>query len=247
MTITSTRNPTIKYLKQLNTKKGRACHKEFLVEGEKCVNELLEHMPGLLQCVIISDDKYEDMALNVKGLEKEVYRVSAHVMGAVCDCKTPQGVAAVAKMPGVAELNSGFIVALDGVQDPQNVGTIIRTADAGGCSGVVLSPCSADCYSSKAVRASMGSIFHLPVMRTDLVDYLQQLLSYKYNIVCAHLKGDENYPKADKTCLVIGNESRGISQNVLLLATHKAKIPMYGKAESLNAAVAAGILIYKIL
>lgn len=245
--ITSTQNPLIKVYKSLKTKKGREENGLFLVEGEKCVNELIKHMPQILQSVIIADDKYSKIAALAENLGKTVCKVATKVINAICDCKTPQGIAAVAKEPLFNEICEGFIVALDGVQDPQNIGTIIRTADAGGCSGVVLSPCCADCYSPKAVRASMGSIFHLSVVRTELKGYLQRLLSFDYNIVCADLGGDtEHCFEAEKTCLVIGNESRGISQEIMAAATRRIRIPMYGKAESLNAAVAAGILIYKI-
>ncbi|MFA5675795.1 MAG: RNA methyltransferase [Christensenellales bacterium] len=246
--ITSTQNPTVKYFKSLNTKKGRAEHGVFLTEGEKCVNELIKHMPQMLQSVIISDDKYANIAAFAENMGKSVYRASPRVMNAVCDGKTPQGIAAAAKIPSFDTVQNGFIAALDGVRDPRNIGTIIRTADAGGCSGVVLSPCCADCYSPKALRASMGSIFHLPVTRANLKSYLSRLLALGYNIACADLDGDTEY-RLDKykTCLVIGNESRGISPEILSAATHRIRIPMYGKAESLNAAVAAGILIYKIL
>ena len=142
---------------------------------------------------------------------------------------------------------NGFIVALDDVQDPQNIGTIIRTADAAGAACVVLSAGSADPYSPKAVRASMGSIFHIPVIAVPLPPYLNTLLPLGYQIAGAHLDGQTEYTlDPEKTCLVIGNESRGLSVAVLELTTQRIKIPMFGKAESLNAAVAAGILMYKI-
>lgn len=245
--ITSTRNSFVKYLKSLKTKKGRAENGEFLVEGEKCVDELIKHMPQILKSVIISDDKFEKTADIANNMGKSVYRVAPHVMNAVCDCKTPQGIAAAATIPLFNDIGKGFIVAMDDVQDPQNIGTIIRTADAGGCSCVVLSTSCADCYSPKAVRASMGSLFHLPVIRNELKSFLLNLSKQGYNIACSELGGETDYCfDAEKTCLIIGNESRGISPEILSMATHRIRIPMYGKAESLNASVAAGILIYKI-
>ena len=219
----------------------------FLVEGEKCVNELFTHDPQGLQSLIIADDRYKAKAVQALALGKRVIDVKPHVLSAICDCKTPQGIAALAQIPLQSEIGQGFIVMLDDVQDPQNVGTIIRTADAGGCAGVVLSPSCADCYAPKAVRASMGSIFHLPVMTAHLPDYANALIKRGYRIACADIGGDEQYAfDADKTGLVIGNESRGVSDDMLALAISRIRIPMYGKAESLNAAVAAGILIYKI-
>ena len=245
--ITSTKNEFVKYAKSLKSKKGRRETRAFLAEGDKCVRELMVNMPECLQCVVVLENAYDDIINRARMLGKRVYTVSGNVMDAICDSKTPQGIAAVADMLEYEDVRGGFILALDDVQDPQNVGTMIRTADAGGCSYVVLSQGSADCFSPKAVRASMGSIFHLPVIRADLGEYIGRLAAQGYYIASAHLSGSESYALDwQKTCLVIGNESRGVSEEIQKLSTHLIRIPMYGKAESLNAAVAAGILIYKI-
>ncbi|MGE5493873.1 MAG: TrmH family RNA methyltransferase [Burkholderiales bacterium] len=245
--IRSSGNEYIKYARGLKTKKGRRESGAFLVEGEKCVKELVSFMPGSIQSVIIADDRYGGIAGEAELKGARIYRVTESVLESVCDCKTPQGIAAVAAQPRHGEIYSGFIVMLDDAQDPQNVGTIIRTADAAGCSCVVLSPESADCFSPKAVRASMGSIFHIPVIKAELTGYIEKLMSLGYDIACGHLKGDIDFAlDHNKTCLVIGNESRGVSEDIARVSTKLVKIPIYGKAESLNAAVAAGILIYKI-
>lgn len=245
--ITSTKNEFVKFAKRLKVKKGRSDSNAFLVEGEKCVQELMTHMPDSIQSVVVLEDEYCDIISDVHSLGRQIYHVTDNVMKAICDCKTPQGIAAVANMPAYKHVSTGFILALDDVQDPQNVGTMIRTADAAGCSSVVLSHNSADCFSPKAVRASMGSIFHIPVLRVDLREYIGELLSLDYQIASAHLLGQTDYCLDwNKTCLVIGNESKGVSEDIQMLSTKRIKIPMYGKAESLNAAVAAGILIYKI-
>ncbi len=245
--ITSTKNEYIKTLKTLKTKKGRKTQSLFLVEGEKCVQELLNNMPELLDSLIVIENTNEPLINKAIDLGSSVYIVKEHVMDALGDLKTSQGVTAVAKIPFCKPVQGGFILALDDVSDPQNVGTMIRTADAAGCSAVVLSDDSADYLSPKAVRASMGSIFHIPVYYSFLPEYLSGLKDYGYRIACADMGGDSNYEYDwKKTCLVIGNESRGISQNVMALSTDKISIQMYGKAESLNAAVAAAILIYKI-
>ena len=245
--ITSTQNEFVKMAKTLKTKKGRNNHGAFLVEGDKCVRELMTHMPDILSSLIVSGAQYDDLTQRALNMGRRVYAVEEHVMAAISDCKTPQGIAAVALKPLHSDVSGGFIVSLDGVQDPQNVGTIIRTADAAGCACVVLSEESADCFSPKAVRASMGSIFHLPVLYEDLVLFASKLLTRGYRIACADIEGSEDYDlEAARTCLVIGNEARGMSQDMLALCTDRIRIPMYGQAESLNAAVAAGILIYKI-
>ena len=170
---------------------------------------------------------------------------SAACDGAICETKTPQAVAAVAALPEPVEISRGFIVAMDDA-GPGQRGTIIRTADAAGCGGVVLSDGSADPYAPKAVRASMGSLFHLPCC-VQLKAISQQAAGSRYKIACADLGGRTDFTlDAEKTCLVIGNEARGISREILSLSDIRVRIPIYGKAESLNAAVAAGILIYKI-
>lgn len=245
--ISSTQNEFVKMAKSLKTKKGRNNHSAFLVEGEKCVRELMTHMPDILSSLIVSHSQYKYLEQRAVNMGRRLYAVEEHVMAAISDCKTPQGIAAVALKPLHADAKDGFIVALDGVQDPQNVGTIIRTADAAGCACVVLSEESADCFSPKAVRASMGSLFHLPVLYEDLPIYMSKLLSRGYRIACADIEGTEDYSlDAARTCLVIGNEARGMSEKMLNICTDRIRIPMYGQAESLNASVAAGILIYKI-
>lgn len=245
--ISSTQNEFVKMARSLKDKKGRVENRAFLVEGEKCVNELLENAPHILRTLIVVSDKKKHLSGPANRLGKPVVTVEPHVMKSICDCKTPQYIAAVADIPMAQYTTNGFIIALDDVSDPANIGTIIRTADAAGCSCVVLSPDSADPYSPKAVRASMGSLFHLPVIRAELGSCLGALLTKGYEIACADLKGDDEFQlKPENTCLVIGNESRGISEEILSLATALIRIPIYGKAESLNAAVAAGILIYKI-
>jgi hypothetical protein len=119
--ITSTQNDFVKMAKTLKTKKGRNKNGAFLVEGEKCVRELMTHMPDILSSLIVSDSQYEDLTQRALNMGRRVYAVEEHVMGAISDCKTPQGIAAVALKPLHADVNGGFIVALDGVQDPRAV------------------------------------------------------------------------------------------------------------------------------
>lgn len=246
-TITSTKNEYIKHVRSLHAGKGRSQFGEMLVEGEKCVRELLAFMPERLRSLIVTEGHFNDIALAVRNTGKQVYTAAEHVMSALCDCKTPQGIAAVAAIPECEAVREGFIVALDDVQDPANVGAIVRTADAAGAAGVALTPACADAHSPKAIRASMGSIFHLPVFKTELPDFLASLASKGHHVACSHLKGVTEFTLDwRRTCLVIGNESKGVSEPLMALATDIIRIPMYGRAESLNAAVAAGILIYKI-
>jgi len=245
--ITSTKNDFVKMAKSLSAKKSRIENNAFLVEGAKCVAELIEYMPAHIKSLIVTDGQHDDIVDYAEKNSIELYSVKQHVMNAISDCKTSQGVLALAALLGNTKPPGGFILALDGVADPQNVGTMIRTADAAGCAGVVLGESSADFLSPKAIRASMGSVFHLPIYKTNLTEYLSGLRDEGYRIAAAHMSGQSEYScDFQKTCLVIGNEARGVSTDIAALATDHISIPMYGKAESLNAAVAAGILIYKL-
>lgn len=245
--ITSTKNDFVKMAKRLKSKKGRTLTNTFLVEGTICVSELLQHMPALAKAIIVVEDTHADIRTLSEKLDIEIYVVKEHVMKAISDCKSSQGITAIAAFPASKVPASGFILALDGVADPQNVGTMIRTADAAGCAGVALSENCADFLSPKAVRASMGSVFHLPIIITQLPAFLSNLRKNNYRIAIAHTSGRADYDLPwQSCCLVIGNEARGVSSEVAALATNHISIPMYGKAESLNAAVAAGILIYQL-
>ena len=167
-----------------------------------------------------------------------------------CEAKTPQGIAAtVAIRPEPQTLTGSRIVALDGVQDPGNVGTILRTADAAGFDGALLSDACADLYGAKTLRATMGSVFRVPTRRTgDLADELAAMRGAGYAVVATELGGADFYANCphERCVLVIGSEGRGVSEAVRAVATHHLALPMRGGAESLNAAVAAGIMIYEM-
>jgi TrmH family RNA methyltransferase len=156
-------------------------------------------------------------------------------------------------MPDAADLYGlgPLIVALDGVQDPGNVGTILRTADAAGFSGALLSEECADIYSPKCLRATMGSIFRLKAMvAPSLPEALVKLRGTGYSLLSGELNGTPFYERTGVSrclCLVIGSEGRGVSKAVSSLCTHRLTLPMRGGAESLNAAVAAGIMMYDLV
>lgn len=184
------------------------------------------------------------------GLSMPVYELPAHVLAAVCDTKTPQGIAAVVRMKEQSALGK-HIVALDGVQDPGNVGTIIRTADAAGLDGVLLSNQCADVFSPKVLRATMGSIFRMNLRTTDdLPGELTKLREKGYSILSSQLDGTPFYERekvAEQFALIIGNEGNGVSEQVQQTATHRVRLPMRGGAESLNAAIAAAIMMYELM
>lgn len=244
--LTSLKNPQVVLWRSLKDRKARKAHGLFLVEGRKSVEEALSSgFPA--EALLLREDTAEQGALpeNVKK-----YLLPEHVMAAVCDTRTPQGIAAVMRQQPVP-VTGRRLVALDGVQDPGNVGTIIRTADAAGLDGVLLSPDCADPYSPKVLRATMGSVFHIPVaVAEDLPGALTELKAKGLPVISSQLDGTPFHAwkeAKDGFVLVIGSEGNGVSPAVRALATVRLRLPMRGRAESLNAAVAAGIMMYGLM
>ena len=244
--LTSLKNPKVQSWRSLKDRKGRKETGCFLVEGRKMVEEAL-HSRFPVEAVLADESRLAELSLPAN---VPVYALPEHVLAAVCDTKTPQGVAAVVRMTGSESLGSR-LVALDGVQDPGNVGTIIRTADAAGLDGVLLSAQCADAFSPKVLRATMGSVFRMGIRVTDnLPGELTRLKEAGFSILSSQLDGTPFYerePVGERFCLVIGSEGNGVTPEVQQVATHRVKLPMRGGAESLNAAVAAGIMMYELM
>ncbi len=242
--ITSLKNPKVTAWKALKARKGRRESGCFLVEGRKMVEEALASAFDVETVLVQEGMELPD------GLTMPVYELPAHVLAAVCDTKTPQGIAAVVRMKEQSALGK-HIVVLDGVQDPGNVGTIIRTADAAGLDGVLLSTQCADVFSPKVLRATMGSIFRMNLRTTDdLPGELTKLREKGYSILSSQLDGTPFYERekvAERFALIIGNEGNGVSEQVQQTATHQVRLPMRGGAESLNAAIAAAIMMYELM
>lgn len=242
--ITSLKNPKVTAWKALKDRKGRRESGCFLVEGRKMVEEALKSAFDVETVLVQEGVSFPD------GLTMPVYELPAHVLAAVCDTKTPQGIAAVVRMKEQSALGK-HIVVLDGVQDPGNVGTIIRTADAAGLDGVLLSNQCADVFSPKVLRATMGSIFRMNLRTTDdLPGELTKLREKGYSILSSQLDGTPFYERqdvAERFALIIGNEGNGVSEQVQQTATHRVRLPMRGGAESLNAAIAAAIMMYELM
>ena len=243
--ITSLKNPKITTWKSLKDRKGRRETGCFLVEGRKMVEEALASAFPV-EAVLVDADRAAEFTLLA---HIPTFTMPAHVLAAVCDTKTPQGIAAVVRMADIP-LNGARLVAMDGVQDPGNVGTIIRTADAAGFDGVILSSQCADVFSPKVLRATMGSVFRMGIRVTDdLPGLLARLVQEGASVLSSQLDGEPFYqrsPLNERFVLVIGSEGNGVTDEVKAVATHKVKLPMRGGAESLNAAVAAGIMMYEL-
>jgi len=248
--ITSTQNPLIRRLKALKDAKGRNETGLFLVEGEVMIREALKCGLTPEEALFEADS---DVIGELKRKSCRVYLTSRSALEAVCDTKTPQGCVCAFTMPKTSPVNKNAlrIIALDGVQDPGNVGTIWRTADAAGFDFILFGKGCADPYSPKVQRSAMGSGFRVPIAQCGLTEALPEYLKNGASLIVSALDGSDLYarapiPKDKPMILVIGNEAKGVSAEVQALSNVKLKIPMRGGAESLNAAIAAGILMYEL-
>ena len=249
--ITSAKNPMIQRLRELKNAKARRSEGLFLVEGEVMIREALKC--GLKLSEAAADESCAAFARELYDAGMRVALVSRSLLESICETKTPQGICASFSLPQTLDLNQmpDRIVALDGVQDPGNVGTIWRTADAAGFQALLLGAGSADPLSPKVQRASMGSGFRVGFAHAAVLsEALDALRERGYTIIASDLGGADFYARPDcgeKFVLVIGNEARGISDAVRASANCLVKLPMRGGAESLNAAVAAGIMMYELM
>lgn len=249
--ITSAKNPLVQRLRDLKNAKNRREEGLFLVEGEVMIREALKC--GLKLREAAADESCIAFAQELDARGFRVNLVNRNLLESICETKSPQGVCASFETPAAMDL-SGLpdrIVALDGVQDPGNVGTIWRTADAAGFEAILLGAGSADPLSPKVQRSAMGSGFRVPFAHAqDLAQTLRDLREAGWHVIASDLQGADFYARGelgDKFVLVIGNEARGISDGVKAAADVRLKLPMRGGAESLNAAVAAGIMMYELM
>ena len=248
--ITSAKNPAVQRLRALKDAKARRESGLFLVEGEVMIREALGC--GLKLIELAAEEAHADFAQEICGGARG-FIVTRSLLETICDTRTPQGVCAAFEVPEAVRIEDlpERIVALDGVQDPGNLGTIWRTADAAGFQALLLGAGGADPLSPKVQRASMGSGFRVPFCAApELAEALTVLRQRGYRVFASDLHGEDFYARPDageRFVLVIGNEARGISDAVRDAADCRVKLPMRGGAESLNAAVAAGIMMYELM
>lgn len=237
----------VKYIQTLGHKKFREQEGLFIAEGPKLVEELLEEGSSVVKEIyavrewIIANEKLLDKA--------EVTEISEEELDKISHLSAPNKVLAIVKQyerPLTSDLKDKITLVLDCIQDPGNMGTIIRIADWFGIQQIVCSPDSADTYNSKVVQATMGSIARVNVFHTDLEEWLS--INDNVPVFAAVLNGDDitGMKAVKEGILLIGNESKGISNGLLKHANVKITIPKKGRAESLNAAVATGIILSHI-
>lgn len=230
----------------------------FLLEGPVSVAEALHYRPELLVELFVTPtalERYPDLGAAAREVDLEVEFVTEHVIEAMADTVTPQGVIAVCQqfptsLKDVLASQPRLIAILEEVRDPGNAGTIIRAADSAGADAVILTGRSVDLYNPKVVRATTGSLFHLPVALAPDVDVVvQRVKATGLQVLAADIKGEDllaaRASLAAPTAWLFGNEARGLSDENLALADRAITVPIYGKAESMNLATAASVCLYE--
>lgn len=258
--ITSSSNTIIKEIKSLHRKKDRWTKKSFFVEGIRAVEE------SILSNAKISYIVYSDMLFHTKGGEEllnkihtgtyKINYISDKLFNEVSDTEKPQGILAVVEfdlkaIDDIVKEKENFIILLDRVQDPGNMGTIIRTADSFGSNGIIVTEGCVDIFNPKTIRSTMGSIFHIPLLYyKSASDAIMDLKDKGIRVVTTSLEAKEYCFDVDfksDFALIIGNEASGVSDEVIAGSDLLIKIPMPGDAESLNAAIASSVIMYEVL
>ncbi|WP_052256130.1 RNA methyltransferase [Salinicoccus sp. YB14-2] len=236
--ITSKDNARIKNLRKLHKKKERSKAGMFLIDGEHLVEEAVKFSQQIHY--IIAEENYS-FSINVSNFE--VIYVTESVMKTLSQLDTPQGVmAAVSYMP--PEVSGNKVLVLDDIQDPGNLGTLIRTADAFGFDRVVMSTETVDPFSDKVLRSAQGSTFHIKLEVTDIHPVIESFNGLSIGTSLRDAEYLEDIPQADEMLVVLGNEGRGVSDAALNYVDRTVKIHMPGNSESLNVAIAGGILMH---
>ncbi|ELC8464403.1 TrmH family RNA methyltransferase [Clostridium perfringens] len=247
--IESKNNNLFKEIKKLKEKKHRIKSNKYLIEGLRFVEEAIKSKVSIDSIIFTEsfNEKNPDLFLKINENIKLI-QMNEALLKQLCSTENPQGIVGVINMQN-KELKSGELVVLvDKVQDPGNMGTIIRTAHAAGAAGIVMTKGTVDIYNDKTLRSTMGSIFYIPIVEDDSLDFVKSLKKEGYKLVVSSLQGKNNFFEENlqgKVMIAVGNEGNGVSEEVYDIADIKVKIPMPGEAESLNVAVATSIMIYE--
>ena len=254
--ITSKDNELIKHIKKLKDKKERDLSNEYIIEGIKLIQEAIQENAKIKQIIICDDcEKTESIPkdLMYEIAKQECIYVTNKIFETITEVMNPQGILAIIEKQSKEiqiDDKQDIILALDNIQDPGNLGTILRTADSIGLTQILVSKGTADCYNPKVVRSTMGAIFRVKIIECeDLVKTLKEIKKHKFEIVVSSLQTDNSIYDINyhKKVIVIGNEANGVKKEIQDLADKKIKIPMLGKTESLNASVATGIILYEYI
>lgn len=250
--IESKDNKLYKTIKKLKEKKYRIKEGKFILEGFRIIEEAVKAKIDI-EYIIITEDNLSNLKeaeyLRDRS-EDKIILISENLFISLSSTENPQGILAIAKFKNIEEnLNGDFYVVCDKVQDPGNLGTIIRTAHAAGVDGIILTKGTVDIYNEKTIRSTMGSIFYIPIYYDDSeFTIIKKLKDKGVALVTTSLQESKNFFNENlkgKVMLAVGNEGNGISEELFNLADKKVKIPMPGGAESLNVAVASAIILFE--
>ena len=252
--ITSKDNELVKHIRKLKDKKYRDESNEFIIEGTNLIEEAVKEKAKIKKVIICEDTtKTYELPTNIR-LEIAKYEciyVSEKIFNLITQVTNPQGIMAIvekAAKEDEIDYTQDLIVMLDDIQDPGNLGTILRTIDSIGLKQIIVSKETADAFNPKVVRSTMGAIFRIKIIESEnLIDTIKNIKKHHFKLIVTSLQTDNtiydiNY---NKKIIVIGNEGNGVSKEIQDMADEKIKIPMLGKTESLNASVATGIVLYE--
>ncbi|WP_143018871.1 TrmH family RNA methyltransferase [Natribacillus halophilus] len=233
----------IKNIKKLQQKKYRLRESRFLIEGVHLIEEALAADVGI--DMLVKSEEAPLLPFDIG--EHRVVEVEASVFTTLSETQTPQGWLAVCKMPTDTPMIEGDVLLLDGLSDPGNVGTIIRTAEAAGMAGIYVSEDTVDLYNDKVIRATQGALFHIPVVAGNLKTIVFSLQEKGIPVYSTAAHAECSYQDVQPRqayALLLGNEAQGLSSELANITDQTVSIPIFGKTESLNVAVAAGVLMY---
>lgn len=247
--IESKNNNLFKELKKLKEKKHRIKSNKYLIEGLRFVEEAIKSKVSIDSIIFTESfkEKNPEFFLNIDD-DVKLILMNDVLLKQLCSTENPQGVLGVINMQNKELKNGELVILVDKVQDPGNMGTIIRTAHAAGAAGIVMTKGTVDIYNDKTLRSTMGSIFYIPVVEDDSLDFVKSLKETGYRLVVSSLQGENNFFDENlkgNIIIAVGNEGNGVSDEVYNISDIKVKIPMPGNAESLNVAVATSVMIYE--
>lgn len=249
--IESKENNLYKETKKLKDRRGRNKSSKYIIEGFRLIQEAFKAKLDI-QYIFINNEEEKRIDEYLKDYKNstKIYGLSDNLLKELCATEKPQGIVAVVDMKKIdMALEGKFYLLCDKVQDPGNLGTIIRTAHAAGVDGIILTKGTVDVYNEKTIRSTMGSLFHIPVVYDDEnLSIVKALINKGFSLLSTSIEGNKDFFDEDLTgniVISVGNEGNGVSREVYELSDKKVKIPMPGGTESLNVAIATSIILYE--
>lgn len=263
--ITSLQNPLVKEVLKIKQKRSKYRHEAFIIDGHHLI-EMAAASQAELRRVFFTEDfiskkegqrilRHVYTKIRDKAADNLFVQTSREVLSKLSDTETPQGILAIAscnltELKEIRFKGSPFLIVCDGIQDAGNLGTIIRASDAAGADGVIMLPDTCDAFSQKTIRATAGSIFNIPIVYSEIDNLLEYINLNKIRLYATDVHASMPIYKFDfkgPLAVVFGNEARGVSERLKKAADGLANIPIIGKAESLNVAMAASIFLYELV